>query len=321
MESKPMNLVGKIEIQRLREAFRHEALDFTTWMAENIDALSDRVGFSLTVTQRESSVGDFQVDLLCQDDQDRRVIVENQLERTDHDHLGKVLTYLVNLEAQVAIWVTAETRPEHQRVIDWLNENTGEDIEFYLVKVEAIRIGESPFAPLFTIVAAPDARLKNLGAGKIRLTTKELAERERLRIEFWQSILQKSSSRTRLLNGRKPTKDHWLSIGAGKSGVQLNLNILKNRAVVEIYIDVGNKDQNKAIFDQLMLEKAEIEMEFGEPLEWKPLDAKRACRILYPIETGSLRARDTWDELQDEMIDAMIRLDATFRRRLQSIGL
>ncbi|HRS00819.1 MAG TPA: DUF4268 domain-containing protein, partial [Candidatus Sumerlaeia bacterium] len=104
----------------------------------------------LSVVQREKEVGEFNVDLLCEDNDGHYVIIENQLERTDHDHLGKLLTYLVNLEASMAIWITSAPRPEHQKVIDWLNESTGENISFYLVKVEATKIGDSPYAPLFT---------------------------------------------------------------------------------------------------------------------------------------------------------------------------
>src|SRR5690606_5433515 len=117
--------IGKIEIVPIRQAFGHEAANFTVWMEQNIDALSERIGLKLTVLERERSVGSFSLDLFCEDENGDAVIIENQLERTDHDHLGKLLTYMINLEAKTAIWVATEVRPEHQRVIDWLNEATG----------------------------------------------------------------------------------------------------------------------------------------------------------------------------------------------------
>ncbi len=115
-------LIGRLEIEPIRKVFRKEAQHFTTWLESHIETLSERVGIELSLVQREKTVGDFTVDLLCEDPDGRPVIIENQLERTDHDHLGKLLTYLVNLDASTAIWVTAEPRPAHQKVVDWLNE-------------------------------------------------------------------------------------------------------------------------------------------------------------------------------------------------------
>ena len=215
-------IVGKLETVPVRDAFRHEALDFTLWLETNIDALSDRLGIELTVLEREKQVGSFNVDLFCEDDAGNYVIVENQLERTDHDHLGKLLTYLVNLDASRAIWVTTQARPEHERVIDWLNEMTAEDLAFYLVQVEAVRIGDSPFAPLFTVLAQPDEQIREIGAQK-----KELAGRHIERLEFWTQLLERSVGRTQLTANRTPGKDHWFQVAAGRSGVNYNYLILK----------------------------------------------------------------------------------------------
>lgn len=311
--------IGKIEIVPIREAFPHEALHLTRWLEENIEALSVRLGLDLTVTQREKTVGDFHVDLLCEDIEGRRVIIENQLEKTDHDHLGKVLTYLVNLDAQIAIWVTTNPRPEHQRVIDWLNENTGEDIAFYLVKVEAIRIEGSPYAPLFTVLAQPDIKIKEIGASKKELTEHEFADRHYKRIEFWTGLLEKSKALTRLGANKSPAKDHWLGITTGISGIAYNYLILKDGAGVDLYIDVGAYDRNKLIFDALYVDKEQIESEFGAVFDWRRLDDKRASRIVHKISTGSLRQQETWDELQSQMIEAMIKLDKVLRNRLQNL--
>lgn len=308
--------IGKIGIVPVREAFKREALDFTTWLEQNIDALTDRLGLELSVLEREKTVGSFNVDLLCEDDAGRLVIIENQLERTDHDHLGKILTYLVNLEASSAIWVTPEVRPEHERVIEWLNETTGTDITFYLVRVEAVRIGDSPFAPLFTVLAGPDEETKQVGE-----TKKDWSERHQLRLEFWTELVERVRERKiALFANIKPSRDHWLSTGAGRGGVVYSYLIWKDGAGIELYIDTGNYDTNKVIFDALFAQRDEIEREFGEPLNWQRLDNRRASRVMKRWDDrGNLTERDKWDELQETLIAGMTQLEHVLKKRLQQI--
>lgn len=310
------HLVSKIQTVPVRDAFRHEALDFTRWLEANIESLSDRLGFELTVLEREKTVGDFHVDLVCEDENGKRVIIENQLEKTNHDHLGKLLTYMVNLDAQIAIWITTEPRAEHQRVVDWLNENTHEHLSFYLIKVEAIRIGDSPYAPLFSVLTRPDEQTKETGALKQELAGREDAERHHKRMAFWTSLLEKIKTRTTLGANKSPTTDHWLSVSTGQSGVNFNYLILKDHAAIDLYIDVGDKDKNKAIFDTLFADRERIETDFGENLSWRRLEDKRASRVVHEIHSGDLRHEETWAPLQDEMIQRMIRFDQVFRPRL-----
>ena len=155
-------MIGRLESVDLRELWKHEALDFTSWLADNCDVLGDELGLELTVVDREKSVGPFNVDILANDTAGRPVIIENQLERTDHDHLGKVLTYLANLDAKVAIWISSDPRPEHVTAIDFLNENMPSDTQFYLMKLEAFKIGDSDPAPKFTIETGPSECLGTL---------------------------------------------------------------------------------------------------------------------------------------------------------------
>jgi len=304
--------ISKLEIVPVRDAFRHEAHNFTRWLELNIDALSERVGMKLAVLEREKSVGSFNVDLFCEDQNGNFVIVENQLERSDHDHLGKLLTYLVNLDARTAIWVTPDVRPEHQRVIDWLNEATNADFSFYLIRVDAVRIGNSPYAPLFTVLAAPDEQTREIGE-----TKKELADRHHHRKDFWASLIERSQEKTRLFASRSPTTDYWFSIATGRSGIAFNSLIFKDSAGINVYIDVGDYDKNKALFDALYAEKEVIEQEFGELLEWRRLDEKRASRIgkLY-YGYGSLNEIESWPNVQELLIEKMILFDAVFRQRI-----
>jgi hypothetical protein len=285
-------------------------------MEQHLDVLAERLGLELNLVQREQIVGDFSVDLLCEDASGRLVIIENQLEKTDHDHLGKLLTYLVNLDASTAIWVTAEARSEHQKVVDWLNEYASADLSFFLVKVEVVRIGDSAPAPLFSIAAGPNLQIKDVGGKK-----KEWAERHVRRSEFWGGLLQKSKGKTKLFANISPGPSHWLGTGAGRSGVSFNYVILMDKACIELYIDhdTDTGEKNKAIFDALHAQKAEIESEFGGPLEWQRLDDKRASRIRKTFSGGGLADREMWESRQDQLIDAMIRLNGALRGRLSKV--
>jgi len=308
-----MTNIGKLEVVNIRKAFPHESLHFTKWLEEHIDALAERLKIQLTVEERECATGDFSVDLLCSDGNGKPVIIENQLGKTDHDHLGKLLTYLVNQSASKAIWITTEPRQEHHKVIDWLNEFTPGDISFYLVRVEAVRIGNSPFAPLFTILASPDRQAKEVGERK-----KEWADRHFKREQFWTSLLTRAKTKTQIFSTISPSKESWIATGAGKGGVTFNFLINKDWAAVELYIDHDKNtgEKNKAIFDMLYSQKEQIEQEFGGALEWDRLDEKRASRVRKKIELGGLKSQDKWQEIQDTMIDSMIIFEKILRPKI-----
>ncbi len=311
------DLVSKLEFASVRTAFKSESGDFTAWMEENIDALSDRIGLKLEVLERETKVGDFRVDLLCQDEFGRRVIVENQLERSDHSHLGQVLTYMVNLDAKIAIWITPEPRQEHEKVIDWLNEVTPDDISFYLIKVEIVRIGESARAPLFSIISRPDSQAKVVGEKK-----KELSEKKGNYKEFWAGLLPKMNTKSQLFNKRSPGMDSWFGAGAGKSGVTFQFWIRKTDCGVDLYVDYDQDTglKNKKIYDLLFEEKAIIESEIGHAIRWWRLDHKRASIISATAFEADWTDRSNWPEMQDKMVELMLQFEKAFKNRLKKIN-
>lgn len=196
------------------------------------------------------------MDLVAEDDASNRVIIENQLEATDHDHLGKLLTYLTNLDAKTAIWITKVPRPEHVKAVAWLNETTPDDVSFYLVRLDAFKIGDSDPAPLFTTIVGPSPEAKGFGQQK-----KDLAERHVLRLKFWETLLARAKQKGLMLHAaRSPTKDSWISAGAGRSGVTFNYVVwMEDETAVELYIDTGEKEENKKIFDTLASVKETIE--------------------------------------------------------------
>lgn len=309
-----MNHIGRLERVALREVWRHEARDFTTWLANNLELLGEMLGLSLTLIQTEVATGMFSADILADAGGDRYVVIENQLESTDHDHLGKLITYMSNLDARIAIWVTSTPRPEHENAIHWLNEWLPNNMAFYLVKVEAYRIGGSPPAPLFSIIAGPSTAAKQAGE-----TKKELAERHILRKEFWSQLLQRAKEKTSLHSNVSSGTENWISAGAGRSGLSYNYLILISDARVELYIDRADAATNKCIFDSLYAEKATIESALGVPLEWQRLDGRKACRIGYTLHGNGLLNKESWPELQAQMIDKMLQLEQTFKPYIQSL--
>ncbi|MBV2168575.1 MAG: DUF4268 domain-containing protein [Bdellovibrio sp.] len=308
--------VSRLEILPVRQAFAHEAYDFTKWLENHIDVLSERLGLQLSVTGREKRVGDFIIDLVCEDEEGQQVVIENQLERTNHSHLGQILTYMIGMEAQIAIWISTEARPEHQKVIEWLNESSSSEVGFYLVKVEAVRIGDSPYAPLFSVLAAPTNQAKELGEQK-----KEWASRHQNRQEFWAGLLEKSKGKTKLFSNTSPGKYHWIGVGAGISGIKYTYVIGNDSASVDFYIDTDKNsgEQNKRIFDLLLRDKEKIETMFGGSLEWDRLDSKRASRIRKTISSSGLAQVERWSELQDQMLDSMIRLEKAIKPFLNGL--
>jgi hypothetical protein len=308
--------ISRLEPVPLRELWPHEARDFTVWLADNLDLLSETLGFPLTLIQTEVAAGTFSADILADADGDRIAVIENQLEGTDHDQLGKLITYLSNLDAKVAIWITSSPRPEHEHAIHWLNEWLPQDVAFYLVKIEAFRIDNSPAAPLLSIVAGPSQAAQEAGA-----TKKELAERQLLRQEFWTKLLECASPKTDLHARVSPSTENWISASAGRSGLGFNYVVRLHDARVELYIDGSTAAENKRIFDTLFTQKETIEREFGGPLDWQRLDDRKASRICYALPDGGLMDREQWQEIQDRMIDAMLRLQKALKSRIGELQL
>jgi hypothetical protein len=308
-------LISKIKKVPLRELWQDEARDFTSWLEKNIDYLNEQVGLGIAIVEREKRVGDFSVDLVGENESGL-VIIENQLERTDHDHLGKILTYLSMIGAKTAIWITGAPRDEHVEAVEWLNEVTPADYAFYLIKLEAIRIDNSPAAPLFSVEVGRSQVVKEAGKEK-----RKLAERHYREKEFWASLLERAKDKTDLFNNISPRFDSWIGVGGGRSGIVFNFLILKNGAGCEIYFDRGKGSDklNKARFDELYSHKNEIEAKLGRKLEWQRLDNRRASRILIRFKSVGLREKERWPELQDKMIETMIKMKGVFEPYIEAL--
>lgn len=288
----------------LRKVWPHEALDFTKWLssAANLNMLGEAVGFELELIETESSVGSFNVDIYAQEvGTGRKVIIENQLEDTNHDHLGKVITYAAGKGAQVIIWVVAHARDEHRQAIEWLNEHTDNDFGFFLVEIELWTIGDSKPAPRFNVVEQPNEWTKAL-----RLS-ENLSETERVKLSYWtkyREIARSTPSFLKVFSPQKPSKDHWSTLRCGTSSyhIALLIDTQHGRTGIEFYVpddkEIGHKAiENASVFEERLGLKA------------KPFDAKKASGLRFYEEGCKIKNNEgEWPGFIAEQLDWALKM-------------
>ena len=304
------NLGTLKEITDLRSIWPHEALNFTPWVAENVDLLADAVGLDITVDETESSVGDFNVDIYASETgTDRKIIIENQLEDTNHDHLGKLITYASGKGADVVIWVVKHAREEHKAAVEWLNNHTDDKIGFFLCEIKLFQIGDSQIAPSFTVVERPNDWTKEIRKKASANPTQQQ------RLEYWQAFNDYAFSDanfSRIFNKRKPTTDHWMDFSIGSSACHIAVSQIQKRKAVDVELYIND---DKELFKSLFAHKDEIEKNMEMELEWKELPERKASRILIE-KTVDLDDRATWPEQFDYIMDTCIKMKRAFKRYL-----
>jgi hypothetical protein len=282
-----MQQLSKLKRLKLREIWDKEASEFTPWLAANLQSLGETLGMDLELQTQEAPVGDFSLDLLAKDlGSNRLVVIENQLTPTDHDHLGKVLTYAGGVDAGVVIWVAESMREEHRQALDWLNQRTDYVTEFFGVVVEVLQIDNSAPAFNFRPVAFPnDWQKRTRSQAATPPSTKGAAYQT-----YFQALLDELREKYRFTGARLAQPQSWYAFSIGTSGIPASAVFAGNgTARVELYIDVGDAAINKRLFDWLLGQRAQIETECGFPLEWERLDDRRACRI-YVGRPGSIES-------------------------------
>lgn len=299
-----------------RQVWTCEAGNFTPWLKENIDRLNQVLGLDIEITEREGAVGPFAVDLVGKDlSSGRTVVIENQLEPTDHTHLGQLLTYTAGRGAKIVIWISPQFREEHRQALDWLNENTGEDQAFFGVEIKLVRIDTSRPAPLFRLVSQPNEWQKSVASPRGTSARGEAYQ------AFWTAFLEKvKKQEPGLTNAEKGLPQNWFNISAGRSGFAYSASFKsKRRFGVELYIDTGNKDKNEQYYDQLYEQKDAIEQELGNALSWERLDNARACRIAFYREGSIDASEEELNELQDWAIETLIKFRNIFGKRIKTL--
>lgn len=292
---------GKMKrIYDLRSVWHHEAKDFSKWLAQenNLLLLSEAIGIDVVLEELESSVGSFNVDLYAiEEGSDRRIIIENQLEDTNHDHLGKLITYASGKGAEVIVWVVKRARDEHRQAIEWLNQHTDNNIGFFLLEIELWQIGDSAKAPRFNIVERPNDWSKTMK------TIEGLSDTDLLKLEFWTGFndaMSNNNEFTRNFHARKAFPQHWydLSIGSSAYHVALTINTQKQSIGADIYIN-----DDKELFERFKTHKDEISTMLNSEVEWR--EAKKACRIFITTNINP-KKRDCWPKAYNWFLEKAI---------------
>lgn len=306
--------LGKLEkIDDLRKIWPHEALDFTPWLAEeeNLALLCDAVDIDMTVDETESSVGSFNVDILATEiDTGRKIVIENQLEDTNHDHLGKTITYAAGKNANMIIWIVKKAREEHRLAVEWLNNHTDDDIGFFLLKIELWSINQSEPAVKFNVVEKP-----NDWAKEIKKADNVMNATKKLKLDYWTAFNEYAFGDTgyaRVFKKRKPSTDHWYTVSLGSSEYHLSflMNTQKNILAVEFGI-AGNKE----LFRQLFEKKETIESTAGVVLDWRELPDRKMSRILYET-TVDFGDQDKWAEQFEWIKEYSVKIAKAFKEYL-----
>ncbi len=304
--------LGKLEQVSPRDVWQSEPRDFTPWLAENLSLLGEALGLDLELVQTEAPVGGYSCDIEARESgSGRRVVIENQLEQTDHSHLGQLLTYAAGLDAAVVVWISPTIRDEHREAIDFLNRHTREAVDFFAIALEVVRIGASPPAVVFRLAASPNAWTKTAAANQ---SNTEASSREIAYQKFWQPLMDELREKHHFTNAKAAQPQSWYAFATGIAGINYGVAFASgSRLQAEVYLDLGDKDRNKATFDFLAEKKAEIEILFGEPLKWERLDARRASRIAVVLpDTKIDDASERGDEMRAWLIARLLKLKQVF---------
>lgn len=297
--------LGKLKEIDIRTVWAHEQYDFSKWLAteENIKELGDVLNLSLTEIETEKFVGSYRCDIVCKDEiTGKSVLIENQLEPTNHDHLGKIITYASGLDASVVVWVVASAREEHASAIEWLNKHTTSDVDFFLIEVHAYTIGDSAPAPMFKVIEQPNDFAKSV---KSLANSGDLNESQVRRLEFWNMLNDALDQKGKPFNKHKATTDHWYTVAVGSSQCYISIDLVNKEHKIRVGLWVTD---NKEMYDMFYSHREEIEAAFGETLDWDRLDNKKASIFSTSIPGLNFNKQDKYPELIDLAIEKTVKL-------------
>ena len=303
--------IGKLTEVDVRDLWKHEQYDFSNWLAkeENIKLLDNEIGLTLMDINKEVYIGSYRCDLVAKDETTGQiVIIENQLEATNHDHLGKIITYAAGLDAKTIIWIVKEAREEHKAAIEWLNNNSSEEIGFFLIELHAYKINDSLPAPMFKVVEKPNNFTKT---SKQNYSDKELNRSQNERLMFWEEFNTVIVAKGKPFSVRKPTTDHWYDVAIGTSEAHLAINLVnkENKIVLELYIL-----DNKNLFDHIYEDKEKIENTLQMSFSWERLDGKKASRIKHDVLGLDFSDHSNYPQLMDECIEKILKMRDVFKK-------
>lgn len=311
-------VLSKLKKVDLREEWKNEASDFTKWLAqeENLQLLSEEIGIDdISLIQTEASVGKFSVDILAEEgNTGRKVVIENQLESTNHDHLGKIITYASGFDAEIVVWIVKDVRDEHKQAVDWLNEHTDDKVNIFAIRMELWQIGDSPYAPKFHVVSMPNDWAKAI---KKSTAKSELSDRRLMQLEFWTQFREYATSKNSTLRIiRKPYPQHWYDISIGNSKSHLSLIVDANNEQIrcEFYIP-----DSKPLFKALYGNKDAIEAKLSaHEIEWMELNGKKASRVR-TIHTIDVENNENWEKSFQWLMETAQEFQSVFADQIKKM--
>ncbi|MFR4539438.1 MAG: DUF4268 domain-containing protein [Veillonella parvula] len=314
--------IGKLESVDVRKLWVHEQYDFSAWLAKeaNLSILGETLGISFTDVETEKFVGSYRCDIVAKDDNDKDkiVIIENQLERSDHDHLGKIITYASGLDASTIIWIVTNARTEHKSAIEWLNNNTISKINFFLIELKAYRIGDSLPAPKFEIAEMPNDFVKNANT---KSGDKILNRSKAARYDFWTRLIEYSSNSVEsilsILKNRKANTDDWMSVSIGTSKAHLEIKLSDKDHCIRIVLYISD---NKELYYLLENMKEDIEKDAEHPLIWRNFDSLKKSEIIFEIPGLNFDDDSNYDDLMRDTLENIVRLKDIYIKYLKKTG-
>lgn len=299
-----MEFGKKVKVD-IREIWKKEDSDFTPWLADNIRELGEVLGMDLEVIETEAKIGNFILDVLAKDlGSQSTVVIENQFYSTDHDHLGKLITYAAGFEADVAVWVAEEIKDEHKKALEWLNQKTDARTLFFGVVIEVMKIDDSRPAYEFKPIVVPSEWPPP--------TIKESIRGEAYR-KYFQELIDELRINHKFTSAKRAQPQNWYSFASGFGGVTYGATFAQGgRVRTELYIDLGNKEENLSLFEWLLDKKEEIDSKLGMEIEWDRLEGRRACRVAVSRE-GNINADEKeLKEMRDWHISTLLKFKEVF---------
>ena len=303
-------MLGEIKNVPLRKIWKNEAYDFTPWLAENLEQIGEAIGLELEFEATEVSVGPYSADILAKDaGTDKFVVIENQLEKTNHDHLGKCITYASVLDASAVIWIAAKFTDEHKKALDWLNDHTSDEIGFYGVKVELWQIDSSQPAVRFNVISEPNSVVRQATKRKEQ---GELSDTRKTQLVFWTAFREKLSESGKIRSLQTPRPQYWFDVALGKSGIHLSNTFNTDKSEIGVRVYIGNKkvDEYLPYFES---KKEAIEHSIGSELVWNPNPDNRD-KVIHLTKHFKLESKENWSSAIKWLVGETIKFRETFSR-------
>ena len=310
--------LGLLKNLKLKSVWSHEEHDFTPWLAEesHLAALSEAIGMDLQLDRIEVPVGPYWADILAKDASGDYVVIENQFGKTNHDHLGKLLTYGATLGASAVVWIAEQFTDEHRKTVDWLNERTIDSLSLYAVQLEVLQIDDSPPAIRFNIISQPNQVVRAATAAK---AAGALTEAQQMQLEFWTMFQKRLLEKKVIPSAQTARPQYWFDVALGRSNISLSniLDTYAGRIGVRVYI--SNRIADVALA-QLEKDKDAIEKEIGQTLSWNPTPEKRD-KIIGLYRKVDLSNREAWPEYCEWLVDTVAKFRKAFMPRVKALKL